>query len=526
MIKTTGTKIGDWVIVFVCLILIVICLLPVVNILARSLSHPRPLTRSEVMLLPIDSVVEYKYETVLDTSNNPVKETAIITHSADIRTYRALTETLIIREGFDDRTGEPIMEAIPINYLFDSGDFDRLEVDEATGTQRESLFVGEISYVNDYDEQTGLGTFIIKDADVLYQDVYGNTANLLDNQGMPVTATAVIRHTSDGGFIETSTYIIRDSGRINPSTGLPQMESVPMSQVFAGVTRAELDTLTGEPLEYLTLDEVSFVNDYDPATGLGTLILENTEVRRASTINVSKVGVDLTAYSEIFKDDRYTWSLAWTAMLTVACAIWSVFMTAICAYPLTYDHLKGRKFFNTVIILTMYFGAGTVPTYLLLKNLGLINHPLVLALPFCLSVFNMIIMRSYFYGIPLSLRESAELDGAGPIRTMVSIYIPLSMPVVATLLLFYAVGRWNGYSDAMMFMSQNERYFPIQYLLYNMLQGRTSVDVELSVAERQVGASESIQTAMVMFAMVPILVVYPFLQRYFIAGVTLGAVKE
>jgi putative aldouronate transport system permease protein len=147
-------------------------------------------------------------------------------------------------------------------------------------------------------------------------------------------------------------------------------------------------------------------------------------------------------------------------------------------------------------------------------------------LPFCLSVFNMIIMRSYFYGIPISLRESAELDGAGPIRTLVFIYVPLSMPVIATLLLFYAVGRWNGYSDALMFMNQNERFYPIQLLLYNMLAGRITPEVALQEASTQMGAAESLRMAMVMFAMVPILVVYPFLQRYFIAGVTLGAVKE
>ena len=515
MIKTTGTKIGDWIIAFVCLILIVICILPVINILARSLSHPRPLTRREVMLIPMSSTVEYSYEPILDAGGNPVKETVVITHSRDIRTRRALVETLIIREGFDDRTGAPIMEAIPAGVLFDSAGFDRVEINEETGSSRSLLQVGEIVYINDFDEATKVGTLLMQNVEVRYQNVEGKMAPLMGDNGEPERVTAVIRNSVDGGLIETSVYIIKGSG-------LP----VPLSYAFEGVAGPELNMETGEVISSLTIEDVSFTNDYDPETGMGTLILENAEVRRASTINVSKVGLDFTSYVEIFKDDRYTWSLAWTAMLTVACAIWSVFMTAICAYPLTYDHLKGRKFFNTMIILTMYFGAGTVPTYLLLKNLGLINHPLVLAIPFCLSVFNMIIMRSYFYGIPLSLRESAELDGAGPIRTMVSIYIPLSMPVIATLLLFYAVGRWNGYSDAMMFMNQNERFYPIQYLLYNMLQGRMSAEVELMEAGRQMGANESLQTAMVMFAMVPILIVYPFLQRYFIAGVTLGAVKE
>src|SRR5690606_5592804 len=130
----------------------------------------------------------------------------------------------------------------------------------------------------------------------------------------------------------------------------------------------------------------------------------------------------------------------------------AMIMTILCAYPLTYPQLKGRRFINAMILFTMYFNAGTIPTYLLLKDLRLLNHPLVLIIPSSLSVFNMIIMRSFFYGIPESLKESAEIDGAGPVRILTTIYLPLSKPVLATLSLFYAVGRWNGFSDALMFM--------------------------------------------------------------------------
>ena len=111
----------------------------------------------------------------------------------------------------------------------------------------------------------------------------------------------------------------------------------------------------------------------------------------------------------------------------------------------------------------MYFNAGTIPMYLLLKDLDMLNRPVVLIVPYCLSVFNMIIMRSFFYNIPQSLRESAELDGAGPIRVLVSIYLPMSTPVIATLALFYAVGRWNGFSDSLMFMKKEYYPFSIGY---------------------------------------------------------------
>lgn len=237
-------------------------------------------------------------------------------------------------------------------------------------------------------------------------------------------------------------------------------------------------------------------------------------------------GWNTQAYHFVLSDSKYTWSLIWTAILTVICTIVSMMMTIMCAFPLTYDKLKGRRFFNTLIILTMYFSAGTIPTYLLLKDLGMINKPLVLIVPNCLSVFYMIIMRSYFYGIPESLRESAEIDGAGPIRVLTSIYLPLSKPVLATLSLFYAVGRWNGFSDALMFLGNNRKYYPIQLLLYNIIKSITSIEVTTQEGFTTPGLDETIQAATVMFATVPILLVYPWLQKYFISGATLGAIRE
>jgi putative aldouronate transport system permease protein len=235
--------------------------------------------------------------------------------------------------------------------------------------------------------------------------------------------------------------------------------------------------------------------------------------------------LDVTAYTLVLKDAKYTWSLGWTAILTVICTLLSMTMTTLCAYPLIYQQLKGRKLINSFILLTMYFNAGTIPNFILFKDLGLINQPAVLIIPYTLSVFNMIIMRSFLQNIPESLRESAELDGAGPVRILVSIYLPLSTSVIATLSLFYAVGRWNGYSDALMFMNSNKPYYPIQLLLYYISQSKTSVDAATQEGFTSPGASESIKAATVMIATIPILLVYPWLQRYFISGVTLGAMK-
>ena len=243
--------------------------------------------------------------------------------------------------------------------------------------------------------------------------------------------------------------------------------------------------------------------------------------------NTYNTGITLESYRYVFLDPSFARSMWWTAILTVICTLLSLTMTILCAYPLTYDWLRGKGIINTIIIFTMYFSAGTIPNYILMRTLGLLNNPLVLIIPNCLSVFNMIILRSFFFGIPDSLRESAEIDGANPVTVLIRIYLPLSGPVLATLALFYAVGRWNGFGDALLYLSAAPQWVPIQLKLWQLIQNMTSIDV--STVEMVAGtiprASDAIKAAAIMFATVPILVVYPWLQRYFIAGVTIGAVK-
>jgi putative aldouronate transport system permease protein len=236
-------------------------------------------------------------------------------------------------------------------------------------------------------------------------------------------------------------------------------------------------------------------------------------------------GLNVAAYKFVLSDSKYIWSLAWTGILTLLCIFVSLFMTILCAYPLIYPKLKGRRIINLLIIFTMLFSAGTIPNYLLLKDMHMINSPLVLIIPSSLSVFYMIIMRSFFYSLPDSLRESAEMDGAGPLRVLVSIYLPLSKPALATIALFYAVGRWNGFSDALMYMN-NSFYYPIQLLLNNILKSISSIEVVTQEGFNTPGLTETIQAATVVIATVPILIVYPWLQRYFITGATLGSIKD
>lgn len=236
-------------------------------------------------------------------------------------------------------------------------------------------------------------------------------------------------------------------------------------------------------------------------------------------------GLNFDAYTTVLSDPKYIRAFFWTVFLTIICTITSLVMTTLCAYPLIFEKLKGRKAINIFITITMFFNAGTIPNYLLMKSLHLLDSPLVLILPGCLSVYNMIIMRSFFYGIPDSLRESAEIDGASFFQILAKIYVPLSKPVMATLALFYAVGRWNGYSDALMYMKE-AKFYPLQLLLYNIINNINQVEVANQEGFSTPGLGASLKAAIVMFSTIPILLIYPWLQKYFIHGVTMGAVKE
>jgi putative aldouronate transport system permease protein len=261
-----------------------------------------------------------------------------------------------------------------------------------------------------------------------------------------------------------------------------------------------------------------------PLVHIASRSLSSPESLIRSQVTLWPRGFTLDAYRYILTDGKFTWALAWTAFLTIVGTLLSLVMTTLCAYPLTYEKLKGRRVIMTLIVFTMFFNAGIIPTYLLLKDLAFLNKPIVLIVPYCLSVFNMIIMRTFLGAIPESLRESAEIDGAGPVRVLASLYLPLSTPVIATLALFYAVARWNGFSDALMFMTVRA-YYPIQLLLYNLITAIANIDVMTQEGGVAPGLSESLKAAAIMFATVPILLVYPWLQRYFITGATLGAEK-
>jgi len=236
------------------------------------------------------------------------------------------------------------------------------------------------------------------------------------------------------------------------------------------------------------------------------------------------VDLDFTAYTMVFGDPAMRQAMLYTVTLTVTYTIYAMLMTILAAYPLSQPNFVGRKLFMIIIIITMYFDPGIIPVYINIRNLGLLDNFWALVLPGSISVFNMIILKSFFQSIPDSLRESAEIDGASHLRILTQIYLPLSKPALATLTLFYAVGRWNGFQDVRFFIHTPDLY-TIQFRIFQIINNLMSPEMAMEGVAVRV-ATQSVQAASIMFGTIPILLIYPWLQRYFIAGVTLGAIKE
>lgn len=237
------------------------------------------------------------------------------------------------------------------------------------------------------------------------------------------------------------------------------------------------------------------------------------------------MGVTLDAYKQVIGDSSIRWSFVYSVIITVLFTALGLFLTICAAYALSRKRMKGRKAINTLFIITMYFSAGLIPDYLLLDALNLLDTTAALVCPLAISAYNMIILRTAMQAVPESLEEAASLDGCGDFRILAQVMLPLVVPTIATLALFYAVGRWNTYSDAMYYI-QSDALKPLQYKLYQLVASAA----ENSTLEADAGAqpqnAEVVKSATIMCATIPIIVVYPFIQKYFVSGVMVGAVKE
>ena len=236
--------------------------------------------------------------------------------------------------------------------------------------------------------------------------------------------------------------------------------------------------------------------------------------------------VDFTtqAYEQVFGNGSTVYSMFYSLALTLAVGGLTTFLTILAAYPLSKTDLVGGRFCMSLITITMYIGAGLIPSYLLVKNLGLMNSIWALILPGLISPFQLIILRSFFLGINKSLFEAAYMDGCGEWGCLFKIAVPLSTPSISTIMLFSCVSRWNGITDVLYYI-QNPKLYTLQYNLKLLLD---SFHIEYTPEEMAniTMSAENVKSATILFSMVPILVVYPFVQKFFTKGINIGGVKE
>lgn len=231
----------------------------------------------------------------------------------------------------------------------------------------------------------------------------------------------------------------------------------------------------------------------------------------------------LASYRYIFSTDTLFRSMLVSIYVTVVGTLINLFFTALMAYPLAKTHLRGRQGILLAVLFTMLFGGGMIPTYFVVKALHLTNTLWSLMIPSAISAFNLIVLKNFFQQIPDGLEDSARIDGCNDVGVLFRIVLPLSLPAMATFGLFYAVGHWNQFFNAILYINDNELY-PIQVLLRQIVILSSS-----SIGDTAIDNSEiqplTIRMAVIVFATVPILLIYPFLQKHFAKGVMLGSVK-
>jgi len=258
---------------------------------------------------------------------------------------------------------------------------------------------------------------------------------------------------------------------------------------------------------------------------LATAFSSNEAIQKG-LVTLWPVEFNTDAMKAVLNDRTVIRSLGVTVYITVVGTALNMFFNIMAAYPLSRRDLVGRQYFMNFLIFCMLFNAGMIPNYLLVRALGMVDTLWSLMIPGMISVFNVIIMKTFFQGIPDELREAAVMDGCGNTKYLVRVVLPLSTASLATLSLFYAVGHWNTYMSAIIYINDAAKY-PLQVKLRNRLllsQLNTTLE-NLQQLDNLAVIAESLKAAVVIFATTPILLVYPFLQRYFIHGAMLGSIK-
>lgn len=242
-------------------------------------------------------------------------------------------------------------------------------------------------------------------------------------------------------------------------------------------------------------------------------------------IHLYPLEVSTYAWEKVLKKPDIWIGLGNTVFRTVVGTLLSLLFMSMCAYPLSRKYLPHRNFYTMFIVATMFFSGGLIPTFLLIKSLGLMDSQLVYIIPGLISTFSMLILRNFFMSIPEEIEDSAKIDGANDLRILFGIIIPLSKPVLATLALWGAVGHWNAWFDAVLYIQDESKLVLQTFLRRVVITGEDLSLYASATPNPDVGYQDPIKAATIMFTALPILVFYPFLQKYFTKGIMMGSLK-
>lgn len=243
----------------------------------------------------------------------------------------------------------------------------------------------------------------------------------------------------------------------------------------------------------------------------------------AGKVTIVPRGFDLTAYKLLMSDGMFWTNYRNTVVYTVVATLISIVLTTCYAYVLSKPQLKGRGVLVGVALFTMFFSGGLIPNYVLVTSLGMKNTIWAVVVPNAISVFNLLVMKAFFESLPSELEEAAAVDGLNTYGILLRIVLPLSKAIIATMVLFYAVSFWNSWFAAFLYMDRQD-LLPVTVYLRNLIAGATSAESAAADADK-VQAAATLQAVTIVLTTLPILAVYPFVQRYFVRGVMLGAVK-
>lgn len=286
---------------------------------------------------------------------------------------------------------------------------------------------------------------------------------------------------------------------------------------------------TGEKIfyavNYIIMTLLAFIMLF-PIINVIATSFSSSRAIASGEVSLLPVEFTLSAYNSIINDGQIFRSMLNTVIITVIGTALNMISTIMAAYPISKQRLHGRKLFTWIMLFTMLFSGGMIPNFILVKSIGFMDSYLALWVPGLISVYNMIILKSFFENMPISLEEAAQIDGAGVLHILITIVLPLSTPVLATLTLFYAVGHWNNYMNALIYITSSAK----QPLMLKLMQMLSNVTEAMQRSGEGAGATEqlmpeSIKAASIVVAIFPIMCIYPFLQKYFVKGVMVGSIK-